>query len=359
MAEREIVEFEIQPSDAGSRVDRILRKLLPGVPLSRINRMLRRGEVTRAGRKVKGSDRAGAGDCLTLALGPDDAAELRARLSGERTSAPEKSALALPVLYEDEHVIALDKPAGIASHPGSAHPLGKTVLGALRRIAGEGTATFRPSLVGRLDRDTSGVQLAGKSPEGLRGLEALSRAHEIRKTYLALVRGEELPNSGCIDLSLRDRGSGRARMEVVEVGAEGGIAAVTEYRVLARGRAGSLAASLVEVEPRTGRRHQIRAHFAHLGAPLAGDVRYGDRAWNAELRSRAGLRRLFLHCASVSFPHPLTGLRSGTGGAGRQERPGPPGKLPGAETTISSPLPRGLSAVLTKLGIRIAPGPNP
>ena len=82
MAEREIVEFEIQPSDAGSRVDRIVRKLLPGVPLSRINRMLRKGEVKRAGAKVKGSDRAEAGDCLTLALDPDDAAELRARLSG-------------------------------------------------------------------------------------------------------------------------------------------------------------------------------------------------------------------------------------------------------------------------------------
>jgi RluA family pseudouridine synthase len=206
---------------------------------------------------------------------------------------------------------------------------------------GEGTATFRPSLVGRLDRDTSGVQLAGKSPEGLRGLEALSRAHKIRKVYLALVRGGGLPDSGRIDSPLRDRGSGRARMEVVtKVAAEDGIAAVTGYRVLARGDG----VSLVEVEPRTGRRHQIRAHLAHLGAPLAGDVRYGDRAWNAELRSRLGLRRLFLHCASASFTHPVAGAET----AARLSSP----------RSVSSPLPRELSDVLTKLGIRVARDPN-
>jgi 23S rRNA pseudouridine955/2504/2580 synthase len=383
------VEVTVPPSLAGSRVDRLLRKLLPGVPLSRIHRMLREGDVRRGPARLKGSDRTEAGDVLTLRLAPDDAAELSAllaclcvsarRQAGEglpavRHGLPRVAAeatLSLPVLYEDEHIIALDKPTGVACHPGSSHPLAETVLGALlaalsgpRRdrpdralTAGECTATFRPSLVGRLDRDTSGVQLAGRSLAALRGLEALSRAHEIRKTYLALARdrpsprlrpaepsvasakegGRMLPDSGRVDLPLVDLGSGGARMVVASgAGADEGAPAseaVTDYRVL--GRAGG--ASLVEVEPVTGRRHQIRAHFAHLGAHLAGDVRYGDRAWNAEIKRRTGLGRLFLHCARASFSHPLTG----------------------ATTTISSPLPSDLASVLTKLGISLPETYNP
>ena len=418
------VEVAVHSSLADSRVDRVLRKLLPGVPLSRIHRMLREGDVWRGDVKVKGSDRTEAGDVLALRLAPDDAAELRARLAGERLpeaalSGPRRdrpacgaeapsarrrpdrvateASLSLPVLYEDEHIIALDKPSGVACHPGSAHPLEGTVLGALLALtADERTATFRPSLVGRLDRDTSGVQLAGRSPSGLRGLEALSRAHEIRKTYLALARGPQvgsvswcgrrgqtLPDSGRVDLALVDRGSGGARM-IVQSGTDAGeaapaasarlsspqasgqrrrpacgaeapsarrrpdraassgprrdrpdraVEAVTDYRVLRR--AGG--AGLVEVEPVTGRRHQIRAHFAHLGAHLAGDVRYGDRAWNTELETRAGLGRLFLHCARASFSHPLTG----------------------AATVVSSPLPSDLASALTKLGISLPEPYNP
>jgi 23S rRNA pseudouridine955/2504/2580 synthase len=353
------VEVAISHSLADSRVDRVLRRLLPGVPLSRIHRMLRKGDVRRGTERLEGPERTVAGDVLTLLLAPGDAAELRARLAGG--PAPEVAAeatLSLVVLYEDEHIMALDKPSGVACHPGSSHPLEKTVLGALLALtAGECTATFRPSLVGRLDRDASGVQLAGRSPPGLRGLEALSRAQEIKKTYLVLARCRTLPDSGRVDLPLVDGGSGRARMVVAPPACRGRDAclradthrqadrgagkggtvpaaqAVTDYRVL--GRAGG--ASLVEVEPATGRRHQIRAHFAHLGAHLAGDVRYGDRAWNAEIGKRAGLDRLFLHCARASFSHPLTG----------------------AATTVCSPLPSDLTSALTKLGISLPESYNP
>jgi 23S rRNA pseudouridine955/2504/2580 synthase len=320
--------IEVARSEEGLRLDRLLRRLLPRVPLSRIHRMIRRGEVRLSGRRASASTRVREGDEVSLPLSPGDAAALEAAPSG---GGPGTGTVArqVPIIFEDEHVVAFDKPSGVPSHPGTGHPLAATVLGTLWTRAGVGTRSFRPSLVGRLDRDTSGVQLAGLSAEGLRGLEAFSRAGGIAKAYLALVRGEGLAPEGTVELPLVDRGRGRARMAVAARGATGTAGALeagTRYRVLDLGGG----ASLVEVRPRTGRRHQIRAHMAHLGAPVAGDPRYGDRAWNRELARRTGLARLFLHCAKVSFAHPLTGR----------------------ETRITAPLPPELRSVLGKLGLR-------
>ncbi|HHN46412.1 MAG TPA: RluA family pseudouridine synthase, partial [Planctomycetes bacterium] len=202
-----------------------------------------------------------------------------------------------PILYRDADVLAFDKPAGIAVHPGSGHPLENTALGALLSLFRPTGGIFRPAFVGRLDRDASGVLLAGVSPKGLRGLEALSRSREISKTYIALAAGRPIPNAGVIDTPLADAACGPARMR----SDDGGARAVTEYRVLARG-----VGTLLEIRLKTGRRHQIRAHFKAIGAPIAGDVRYGDAAWNSRLKRSAGLRRLFLHCTETTFTHPLT-----------------------------------------------------
>jgi len=223
-------------------------------------------------------------------------------------------------------VVAFDKPAGVAVQPGSGHPMPSTVLGALRELAGEGGATFRPALVGRLDRDASGVQLGGKTPAGVRGLEELSRAGRIDKHYLVLVRGEDLPPAGRIDEPLLDRGKGGGRMEVVSgVRPEGALDALTEFTVMGSGRG----LSLVRVTLGTGRRHQIRAHLASRGWPVAGDVRYGLARWNRELARERGLGRLFLHCAVAEFRHPVSGRR----------------------VSARSPLPEELARVLPALGI--------
>jgi len=335
------VKIEVAAADAGARLDRLLRKLLPGVPLSRLHAMLRKGEVRRlsGGRpsRMRAPDRLEAGEILSLALARGDAEALDARPSAG-------PARGLAVLYEDEHLLAFDKPAGVACHPGSGHPLGATVLGELRARAapaGDGRAAFRPALVGRLDRDASGVQLAGKSPEGLRGLEKLSRGRSIEKTYLVLVCGRDLPARGTVDAPLRDRGSGRARMEAARPpdgppapapNSGALVDARTAFRVLVRGE-GPEGAALVEVSPETGRRHQIRAHMRSLGAPVAGDARYGDMAWNRELKRRAALGRLFLHCNEVRFPHPATGRR----------------------VRVISPLPDELRRTLEALGIGYHP----
>ncbi len=317
-------EFEIGRAEAGVRLDRVLRKLLPQVPLSAIHRMIREGQVRCARGRVKASDRFEPGDILTLLMQPADADALRRRLAAPANAKSVRRAIELPVLHREKHVIAFDKPAGVAAHPGSGHPLETTVLGALYAACPPGPR-FKPALVGRLDRDTSGVQLAGVSPEGLRGLWELVRSGGMGKAYLALVRGTDLADEGRIDSPLVDTKHGRARMKVAPSGTDGALEAATTYRVLARGGG----ASLVEVVPLTGRRHQVRAHLASVGAPLAGDVRYGDRPWNRELIARGVPGRLLLHCARAAFRHPLTSR----------------------ETRIKSPLPDELARALEALGI--------
>jgi 23S rRNA pseudouridine955/2504/2580 synthase len=319
------VEITVDEDVAGQRVDRFLRALLSHVPISRVHAMIRKGAVRLGERRARASDRIALGERVSMRLRRDDAERLRDRTAP--VDRPNGASL-LPVLYEDDHVIALDKPAGMAAHPGSGHGIAETVLGALRaRVPVAGRS--RPSLVGRLDRDASGVQLAGKTLKGVRALESLSRSGRIGKTYVALVRDRGLPDAGLIDVPLVDAGGGRARQR--PAGRSGrpdraSVEASTRYRVTAR-RGGT---ALVEVEPRTGRQHQIRAHMSSIDAPLAGDPRYGDRGWNTELASSSGVRRLFLHCSRVQFPDPF--------GRGRVE--------------ISSPLPADLLVAVRALGFR-------
>ncbi|MBN1810196.1 MAG: RluA family pseudouridine synthase [Planctomycetes bacterium] len=325
----EEVSYKVDAASAGMRLDRLLRRLLPDMPLSHIHRMIRKKQV-RAGKKhPKAEGRFEEGETLLLFLDPADAEALRTRLAGAGGKAANggRKTGTVRVLHDDGDVAAFDKPAGTAVHPGSGHRLEDTLLGELYAVYGEGGAVFRPGFAGRLDRDASGVQLAGISPAGLRGLEALSRERKIRKTYIVLARGgAEEGEEGTIRAGLEDSGRGGARMKAVS---GGGAQAVTHYRVT--GRLGD--GALLEVTLETGRRHQIRAHLAAAGMPVAGDVRYGDPEWNAGLR-RKGLKRLFLHCARAEFEHPVTGkkvtVRSelpgelagyarGAGGASRRE----------------------------------------
>jgi len=300
---RRTIEIAVDERADGVRLDRFVRKLLPELPLSRIHAMIRKREARLNGAPARGGDRLRAGDSLSLCLAPGDADGLEASLSeeGDENAGGDGP---FPVLFRDEHMLAFDKPTGVAAHPGSGHALRDTVLGALYRVTGStGTGIHRPALVGRLDRDTSGVQLAGVSPRGLRELSRLSREGEIHKTYLAVVRDHGLKPAGRIDLPLMDTRSGRRRMRVARrTGSEKAMTAVTVYRVIAR-RDGC---ALVEAEPETGRQHQIRAHFSHIGAPLAGDARYGDRAFSELVTGRTRVRRLFLHCARVHLTHPTT-----------------------------------------------------
>jgi len=200
------------------------------------------------------------------------------------------------VVHEDAHLIALNKPSGLSSQGGriQAHTL-DDLLWAFARSNGK-----RPELAHRLDRDTSGVIVAAKTKPAAGFLGKALQAKRLQKTYLALVSAAPEPRAGTVDAPLRRQEIGReAYMRVVDADAEGAQASVSRYRTLAA----SDQAALVELQPLTGRMHQLRVHMAHIGRPLLGDVRYGGVLTAA---GRAA-PRLMLHAAALDLPHPEGG----------------------------------------------------
>lgn len=203
------------------------------------------------------------------------------------------------VIYEDEHIIALNKPAGLSSQAGrTPAPTLDDMLAAFAKSSGN-----RPRLVHRLDRDTSGVILTARTKPAAGFLGKAMMARRFRKTYLAIVApGAPEPKSGTIDAALRREEIGReAYMRVCPADHPAAETATTRYRTLKAGAA----AALVEAQPQTGRMHQIRVHLASIGRPIAGDVRYGG----ALVLEGATVPRLMLHASALEFPHPAGGTR--------------------------------------------------
>ncbi len=274
---------DIEAGQAGQRIDNFLLRVLKGVPKSRIYRLLRKGEVRVNRGRIRADYRLKAGDQVRIPP---------VRVTEPRASNPAQGAidtLARSILYEDERLLVLDKPSGMAVHGGSGLSYG--VIEALRAL--------RPNapyleLVHRLDRDTSGCLLIAKRRSELRTLHELLRRGAVEKRYLLLVRGDWSQGPWKIDAPLR-KNQVRSGERMVRVDDEGR-RALTHFRFLE----GYGNASLMEAELKTGRTHQIRVHAAHAGHPLAGDDKYGDAAFNRELRQK-GLKRLFLHAHFVAF----------------------------------------------------------
>ncbi len=280
----EVRWIDVSDDEAGQRIDNYLIARLKGVPKSHIYRILRSGEVRVNSRRVAASDRVSAGDRLRIP-------PLRMAGRGEEVPAPHYR---LPILHEDEFLLAIDKPAGIAVHGGSGVAHG--VIESLRSMRPE--ARFL-ELVHRLDRETSGVLLVAKKRSALTALHEMMRARELDKRYVVGVAGRFRNERQRVRLALAKRSAdGGKRVSVSEAGQE----AETVLRRLARGPE----FSLLEAELVTGRTHQIRVHLAHLGHPVLGDERYGDFELNRRLR-KEGLRRMFLHAASLELRHPSTG----------------------------------------------------
>ena len=276
---------------AGQRVDNFLVRLLKGVPKSHIYRIVRSGEVRVNRKRVQPDTRLAAGDEL--------------RIPPIRTAEPDalrKAALPRPVdppiLYEDDLLIAVDKPSGLAVHGGSGVAYG--LIEQLR--AARPQAKFL-ELVHRLDRDTSGVLLVAKKRGALVALHAALREGRVDKRYLVLVRGKWRDAKRQVDLPLTKflTGEGERRVRVERTG---GQTARTTFHRRQTWPDAEPPLSLLEAELHTGRTHQIRVHLTHLGFPLAGDDKYGDFAWNKAL-ARAGLKRMFLHARRLAVPHPV------------------------------------------------------
>ena len=285
-----VLWLTVDAESAGQRLDNFLIRQLKGVPKTHVYRIIRSGEV----RVNKG--RAAA----DTRVQPGDVVRVPPVRQAVREQAP-VPAREFAVLLEDEHLLAIDKPAGVAVHGGSGVSFG--VIEQLRR-ARPGARLLE--LVHRLDRETSGVLLIAKKRGALKNLQEQFRDRSTGKTYLAVVRGDWPERLKVIDAPLHKYliEGGERRVRTVAPEHPDAMRAVTLVRV--RERAGGH--SLLEVTIKTGRTHQIRVHLAAQGHPIAGDDKYGDFAHN-RLLHKQGLKRMFLHAWRLQFEHPASGER--------------------------------------------------
>ena len=291
----EVRHVVVDEASAGQRLDNFLTKTLKGAPKSLIYRIVRSGEVRVNKGRASADTRLALGDEVRLP-------PVRVSERSEPTLTPARE---FPVLYEDDHLLAVDKPAGVAVHGGSGVSFG--VIEQLRRA--------RPlakmlELVHRLDKETSGILLIAKKRSALTALQDQFRSRETGKTYAALVIGAWPAGKKVIDVPLHKflTGEGERRVRAVSPAAEEGRRSITLVKV-AQAYAGY---TLLDVTIKTGRTHQIRVHLAHEGHPIVGDEKYGDFAVNrafARGEALAGHRfdRMFLHARRLRFDHPATG----------------------------------------------------
>ena len=301
---------EVGEEGAAQRVDNYLTRLLKGVPKSHIYRILRSGEVRVNSSRVGPAHRLEVGDRLRLP--PVRTAKPTAAAGA---TLPVKPRLEPHILHEDDVLIAIDKPAGMAVHGGSG-----VSVGVIEQLRAERPAARFLELVHRLDRETSGVLLIAKKRSALTDLHAQLREGRAQKHYLALVKGRwgNAKQSVTLPLHKYVLQSGERRVRVQADGQ----AAHTIFRL--ERRLGEY--TLLGAELKTGRTHQIRVHLAHLGFPIAGDDKYGDYASNKALAAQ-GLKRMFLHACRMSIVHPASG----------------------SVVTFEAPLPRDLAAFIDRL----------
>jgi len=287
----------VAAGDADMRFDRWFHREFPHVGHGRLSKLLRTGQIRLDGKRCKAGDRLVAGQDVRLPPLPEpDGPEERPRAAWVPTQR-DLDDLRRRVIHRDDEVLAIDKPAGLAVQGGTATDRHiDAMLDGLRFGAPE-----RPRLVHRLDRDTSGVLLLARTAQAARALGAAFKGRDTQKVYWALVAGYPVPREGLIDLPLaKQGGAGRERVGVDE---EEGQRAQSRYRVL---DAAADRAAWLELQPLTGRTHQLRAHCAAIGHPILGDGKYGGR--EAFLDGGGLSKRLHLHARSIRLPHPDGGL---------------------------------------------------
>lgn len=285
------LKFEVKREHAGRRADLFISDQIARLSRTRVKQIIERAAFNAEGNRVKPNRSVREGDVITIYRPPPEEPEVP-RYFG--------------VLYEDEWILGIDKPAGLPVHP-TARYHSNTLTALLKERFGE----ERPVLAHRIDSETSGVLLCAKTKDAERRLKVMFAKRRIKKIYLALVFGTPDPEQGNIEIPLGPDLDGPVRVKMAC--RDDGMPALTGYRVIKKGND----ASLLECAPRTGRQHQIRAHLSHIGHPILGDKMYGpdpglfleyiESGPDPEILARAGAPRHFLHAASVSLSHPLTG----------------------------------------------------
>ncbi|HLI21861.1 MAG TPA: RluA family pseudouridine synthase [Stellaceae bacterium] len=279
--------------EAGERLDRMLAARLATLSRSRLKKLIETGQVSLEGATINDPSmrvKAGQSFVVDLPLPVDDR--------------PEPQAMPLAVVYEDDQLLVLDKPAGLVVHPAPGNP-DRTLVNALLAHCGASLAGIggvrRPGIVHRIDKDTSGLMVVAKTDLAQQKLSADFAAHRLTRSYVAVVRGVPSPREGTIANRIGRSRTNRKKMAVVT---SGGKEAVTHYKVL---RALGLRAALVECRLATGRTHQIRVHMTTIGHPLIGDQTYSrGRAAGLPEAARAFPRQA-LHANLIGFHHPVTG----------------------------------------------------
>jgi 23S rRNA pseudouridine1911/1915/1917 synthase len=273
--------YDLIADKPGVRLDKYLSEKHPGLSRARVQRLIAEGHVTVSGHTVKPGLKLNIGDRLRVVIPPTPPAKL----------VPE--AMPLNIIYEDDDLLAVDKPAGLTVHPAPGHPshtLVNAILAHFPHLADIGD-WLRPGVVHRLDKDTSGVMLVAKNSAAQADLAQQFKAHSVAKAYLVLVKGHLTPENGIIEAAIGRDPHNRKRMAVVKGGKE----ARTEYRVIKY--IGGY--TLLEVSPETGRTHQIRVHLAAIGFPVVGDKVYGVKV--------PLLSRQFMHACRLGFRLPSSG----------------------------------------------------
>jgi 23S rRNA pseudouridine955/2504/2580 synthase len=323
-----VLTFTVTPDSAGQRLDKLVRKALRDVPLSHVYKMFRTRKVRVNGARARPEQIVQAGDAV--AIRGDEERLLAAAPAPRRSGAP--AAPTFGVLHEDDDVLVVDKPAGLAAHPGTGIT-GATLVEMARdylKVPHDVPPTeFRPSPAHRLDRETSGVVVVAKTRRAMVRLgEIFTSGEGVRKTYLTVVKGKMPRDAGTIDLPLSEHEQTAKSKAVRGVNFQ---EAITRWKVVSSMKD----ASLLSVQIETGRTHQIRRHLEAAGHPVAGDKRYGDFAFNRTAKQRWGLARMALHAWKLELPHPVSG----------------------APLRLEAPLPPALESALSRMNLA-APAPH-
>ncbi|MGR5250584.1 23S rRNA pseudouridine(955/2504/2580) synthase RluC [Vibrio astriarenae] len=281
--------IDIDEDMAGQRIDNFLRNQLKSIPKSMVYRIVRKGEVRVNKKRIKAEYKLQAGDVVRIPPVTIPASTEEAQAPSTKLN--KVAELESKIIYEDDHMLILNKPSGTAVHGGSGLKFG--AIEALRALRPD--ARFL-ELVHRIDRDTSGILLVAKKRSALRHLQAQFREKTVKKFYFALVMGQWKPSCKVVNAPLLKNEVN----SIVRVNSKGK-PSETRFKVIEQFEQ----ATLVQASPITGRTHQIRVHTQYTGHPIAWDDRYGDRRFDA-YTAQVGLDRLFLHAANIRFIHPKT-----------------------------------------------------
>ena len=291
----DILTVALDKDAAGLRLDRVLTEALPNLSRERVKSLIKGGRVADASGTILWDPSAKAAAPATL--------EIRIPVATPTHNIAQD--MGLVIAFEDEHLIVVDKPAGMVVHPAAGNFDGTMVNALLHHCAGQLSGiggVARPGIVHRIDKDTSGLIVAAKHDRAHEGLAKQFAAHSIDRRYIAIATGRPMPVSGTIDAALGRSNTTRKKMAVVA--ADRGKRAVTHYRMIEPLQH----ASLIECRLETGRTHQVRVHMAHIGHPLVGDPVYGRaRKPLSDILKARNFARQALHAAHLGFIHPVTG----------------------------------------------------